>query len=134
MYFTKAIHHGTRDLGLSLFLILTSTRTGASLFQYLPTFGSVLQTPLVGSATALRCSLDASLGKKGESGKYWYVRTTSAPCDSHLIATRSSVQEKAPSAIAQDPTSCDKLWVFTEGLIEKKWGKSVDDIVTEVSA
>ncbi|CAM9242326.1 unnamed protein product [Scytosiphon promiscuus] len=107
---TYVLHPGIVNTNL-----LRNLKDGRLISRVLRTvkfFGKYLMdSPLQGSLTTMRCAIDPALASPECSGKYW-----------------ARMKEARPAAQALDPASAPRLWKYTEDLLEEKLGKKVDDL------
>ncbi|CAM9303501.1 unnamed protein product, partial [Hapterophycus canaliculatus] len=109
---TYALHPGV--VNTDLFRNLSDGRMISRFLRMVKFFGKyVLDSPLQGSLTTMRCAIDPALASPEFSGKYW-----------------AGMKEARPAAQALDPASAPRLWKFTEDLLEEKLGKKVDDLLS----
>lgn len=108
---TYAIHPGVvhtelmREMTDSSFLSRVSRWTA-------PIHKFLLDAPLKGSLTTLRCAVDPSVGGLELSGKYW-----------------ADMKVERPSELASDPANPSRLWDYTEDMLEAKLGGKVDELL-----
>lgn len=109
--YTYSLHPGI--VNTDLFRNLSDGRIFSRVMRTVKIFGTyLLDSPLQGSLTTMRCAIDPALASPECSGKYW-----------------SHMKEAKPAAQALDPASAPRLWKYTEDLLEEKLGKKVDDLL-----